>query len=254
MERGQIHIGTSGWSYKHWAGIFYPDDVKPAEYLSYYARHFSVSELNSSFYRLPLKSTVKKWITMVPEGFLFCPKMSKYLSHLKKLNDPEEPLERFFKIFEPVKEHLGPILIQLPPGVAFHDELVSKLYHILSEEYAPFLFAIEVRHNSWLTEESVSLMKKYRITLVFAQSAKFPYLEEITAKDIFFRFHGPKALYSSSYSDRMLEEYAHKFCDWSHAGSNVWAFFNNDVNGHAFNNAAKLQKYVADSASLDHLN
>ncbi|TLV03264.1 DUF72 domain-containing protein [Dyadobacter luticola] len=244
MESGHIHIGTSGWSYKHWAGIFYPEDVKPADYLSFYAKRFSVSELNTSFYRLPLKSTVKKWVSMVPKGFLFCPKMSRYLSHMKKLNDPEEPLERFFKIFEPIKNHLGPILIQLPPGVQFHHDVVSHFYGVVHEHYSEYRFAMEVRHPSWFGEESIDLMKKNKITLVFAQSDRFPYHEEITAKDIFFRFHGPKDLYSSSYPDSALKEYAQKFCDWSNEGHNVWAFFNNDVNGHAFRNAAKLQEYI----------
>ncbi|MCE6987820.1 DUF72 domain-containing protein [Dyadobacter sp. CY323] len=244
MANGKIHIGTSGWSYKHWRDIFYPAEVKPADYLSYYADRFKVSELNTSFYRLPLKSTVTKWITMVPEGFLFCPKMSRYLSHLKKLHDPEEPLQRFFDIFDPIEKHLGPILVQLPASLRFNPEIIEHLYQVFSEKYASYRFAMEVRHDSWFSEESLSLMKKHKVTLVFAQSERFPYLEEVTAKDIFFRFHGPTDLYSSSYPDSALEEYARKFFDWSNEGHTIWAFFNNDVNGHAFRNAAKLQEYI----------
>ena len=243
-----IHIGTSGWSYKHWKGIFYPEDVRPADYLSFYAKHFSVSEINNSFYKLPSKSTVEKWVASVPDDFLFCPKMSRYLSHLKKLHDPEEPLERFFKTFADFKKRLGPILIQLPANASFKLETVTELYELIHDQYAGFRFAIEVRHKSWFSDESIALMKKYKITLVFAQSDRYPYHEEITAKDIYIRFHGPHSLYSSPYSDEVLEEYAEKFKTWAEKGHRIWAFFNNDVGGHALHNAEKLRQLVGQSA------
>lgn len=240
-----IHIGTSGWSYKHWKGIFYPNEMSPADYIGFYANHFSVSELNGSFYKLPTQKTVQQWLTKVPDDFLFCPKMSRYLTHMKKLHDPEEPLQRFFNIFEPVKERLGPILIQLPDNVRFNEAVVTPFYELLHSDYADYRFAMEVRDASWFSEESLSLMKKHKVTLVFAQSGRFPYYEEITAKDIFIRFHGPDSLYSSSYSDDVLREYASKFCEWVRQGHHVWAFFNNDVGGHALHNGAKLKQLVA---------
>ncbi|WP_026632133.1 DUF72 domain-containing protein [Dyadobacter alkalitolerans] len=242
----RIHIGTSGWSYKHWKGIFYPNEMKPTDYISFYADHFSVSELNGSFYKLPTQETVLKWITMVPEDFLFCPKMSRYLSHMKKLHDPEEPLQRFFNIFEPVKQHLGPVLIQLPDNVKFNEAVVRPFYELLQSDYSDYRFAMEVRDESWFSDESLKLLKKHKVTLVFAQSEKFPYYEEITAKDIFIRFHGPESLYSSSYSDETLKEYALKFGEWVKQGHEVWAFFNNDVGGHALQNGAKLKELVAE--------
>lgn len=242
----RIHIGTSGWSYKHWKGIFYPNEMKPTDYISFYANHFSVSELNGSFYKLPTQETVLKWITMVPDDFLFCPKMSRYLSHMKKLHDPEEPLQRFFNIFEPVKQHLGPVLIQLPDNVKFNDVVVRPFYELLQSNYSEYRCAMEVRDESWFSDESLKLMKRHKVTLVFAQSEKFPYYEEITAKDIFIRFHGPESLYSSSYSDETLQEYALKFGEWIKQGHEVWAFFNNDVGGHALRNGAKLKELVAE--------
>jgi uncharacterized protein YecE (DUF72 family) len=242
VER-KIHIGTSGWSYKHWKGIFYPGNVKPAEYLTFYARHFPVSEINNSFYKLPTKETVEKWVDSVPKDFLFCPKMSRYLSHLKKLHDPQEPLQRFFNIFGPFKKHLGPILIQLPANSRFHTEVAEAFYEE-TDQYSGFRFALEVRHPSWFSEESIGLMKKHGITLVFSQADQFPYHEEITAKDIYLRFHGPASLYSSPYPDDILEDYAEKFANWAEEGHEVWAFFNNDVGGHALDNARKLQELV----------
>ncbi|WP_353720437.1 DUF72 domain-containing protein [Dyadobacter sp. 676] len=242
MERN-IHIGTSGWSYKHWKEIFYPKDVKPAEYLAFYARHFPVSEINNSFYRLPAKETVGKWVASVPADFMFCPKMSRYLSHLKKLHDPREPLERFFDVFGDFKKHLGPILVQLPANSRFGADVAGAFYEE-TDHYKDFRFALEVRHPSWFSEESIRLMKKHRVSLVFSQADKFPYLEEITAKDIYLRFHGPTSLYSSPYSDEVMEEYAGKFAAWAEEGHRVWAFFNNDVGGHALDNARKLQQLV----------
>lgn len=247
VERN-IHIGTSGWSYKHWKSIFYPKDVEAADYLAFYAKHFHVAEINNSFYRLPQQGTVEKWVNSVPKDFIFCPKMSRYLSHLKKLHDPEEPLERFFKIFEPFQKHLGPVLVQLPANASFHEDLVAPFYEILQRDYSEYRFALEVRHPSWFSEASIRLMKKYEITLVFAQSDRYPYHEEATAKDIYVRFHGPHSLYSSSYSDEILENYAAKFIDWIDKGHQVWAFFNNDVGGHALNNARTLGKMIAGTA------
>src|SRR5690606_2834109 len=126
-----IHIGTSGWSYKDWKGKFYPEKLKPTDYLSYYAQHYKVTEINSSFYHLPLASTIHKWVNNVSDDFLFCPKISRYLSHMKKLHDPEEPLDRFFEIFNSMKDKMGPVLIQLPTSVMFNATTVEIFYDTL---------------------------------------------------------------------------------------------------------------------------
>lgn len=102
-----IHIGTSGWSYKHWPNLFYPRDVKPAGWFQYYASHFNTVELNSSFYRLPTLKTVEGWAEKARDGFLFCPKMNRLLTQYKKLREPEEPLERFFEVFALLQGKMG---------------------------------------------------------------------------------------------------------------------------------------------------
>lgn len=237
---GAIYVGTSGWSYKHWKDTFYPPKTKPSDYLSFYAKHFKVTEINSSFYRLPLATTLESWKAQVPEDFLFCPKMSRFLSHMKKLNDPEEPLERFFRLFEPMKEQMGPVLIQLPANAGFKAATVRRFYEILQQYYPEYNFALEVRHESWYSEESLDLMRQYNIAMVIAQSDRFIHRELITAKDIYFRFHGPAELYASSYSAETLKGYAAKFKNWAEDGHRVWVFFNNDVNVHAIHNAKEL--------------
>jgi uncharacterized protein YecE (DUF72 family) len=239
-----IHIGTSGWSYKDWKGKFYPKELKAKDYLSFYAQHYKATEINSSFYRLPVATTVDNWMKNVPEDFLFCPKVSRYLSHMKKLNEPEEPLERFFTIFEPMKNQMGPVLIQLPERVAFNNIREERFFEILIHQYPEYTFAMEIRHDSWYSQESIQLMKKYGISLVIAQSEQFPYKEEVTAKDIYVRFHGPEALYASSYSDKTLKDVAQKISSWEKEGHVIWVFFNNDINGHALDNSKTLMGFL----------
>src|SRR5947209_3880678 len=131
MHYSTINIGTSGWSYKHWKGLYYPAGVKPADWMPYYAQSFETTEINGSFYRLPSVETVLKWTGQVPEHFIFCPKMSRYLTQMKKLRDPEEPLERFFSVFESMKEKMGPVLLQLPPQLPFNYDQVEGFYYLL---------------------------------------------------------------------------------------------------------------------------
>jgi uncharacterized protein YecE (DUF72 family) len=239
--KSSIHIGTSGWSYKHWKGLFYPTKLKTSEWITFYAQQFKTTELNGSFYKLPSKETVIEWMGKVPPDFMFCPKMSRFLTHMKKLNDPEEPLERFFGIFAPMKRMMGPVLLQLPRMLKFNYDKAEHLYHLLKTTYKKYEFVMEVRHDTWLEEKSLTLMTKYDIGLVISQSGQqFPYCEMITAKNIYIRFHGPQQLYASSYPQKMLNDFASKFKRWQKGGHTVWAFFNNDIHGYAPEDAKRL--------------
>jgi len=239
--KAEIHIGTSGWSYKHWKNIFYPEGLKTTDWLGFYAQFFNITELNTSFYHLPKPETTKGWAKKVPPGFMFCPKMSRYLTHMKKLNDPEESFAQFFEVFTPLKRKLGPVLIQLPPALRFHADKAEHVYKLCKKQYAYYKFAMEVRHASWLEKESLDLMKKYNMAFVIAQSGTaFPYAENITAQHIYVRFHGPQQLYASSYSEEQLLNFATLFKQWKNEGHSIWAFFNNDVFGYAFENAKRL--------------
>ena len=238
-NNNNIHIGTSGWSYKHWKDIYYPNGLKSRDYLSYYAKEFHTAEINTSFYRLPKENTIEKWLQEVPESFTFCPKMSRYLSHMKKLHDATEPVERFCGIFDKMKERIGLVLIQLPDIVRFNNGLTEEFYQILKTK-PDYRFAMEVRHDSWFSDESIYLLNKYGVALVFAQSKEFPYFEAVTAKDIYVRFHGPDNLYGSSYSDSFLADYAEKIRKWESEGHHIWIYFNNDIHGFAFQNARTL--------------
>jgi uncharacterized protein YecE (DUF72 family) len=245
--KGKIHIGTSVWSYKLWNNIFYPKELKTTEWLTFYAKHYSVSEINTSFYHLPKPATITGWMEKVPKGFKFCPKISRYITHIKRLNDPEEPLERFFEVFAPMKKIMGPVLVQLPPKFKFDYERAEHFYSVLKKEYKGFSFVMEVRHDTWLQEESLTLMTKYDIGFVISQSGVgFPYSEMVTTKNIYVRFHGPGSLYSSGYTDAMLKDFAKKFKEWVKEGHEIWAFFNNDVGGYALKDATRLKEILGE--------
>jgi uncharacterized protein YecE (DUF72 family) len=240
-----IHVGTSGWSYAKWKGLFYPQKLPSAKWLDYYTQFFVSTEINGSFYRLPSVETVEKWTAQVPDDFIFCPKMSRFLTHMKKLREPEEPLERFFTVFEPMKRKMGPVLVQLPAMLKFNYDVAEHFYRLLKFSYSPYRFVMEVRHSSWLQEESLTLMTAFDIGLVISQSGNvFPYSEMITAKTVYVRFHGPGSLYASEYSDEMLQDFAHKFRQWTAEGHDVWAYFNNDINGYAPKDAQRLQQML----------
>ena len=243
MTTKRLHIGTSGWSYQHWREIIYPKGVKAADWLRYYAGHFDTAEINRSFYSLPKPHVVAQWVATVPEDFVFCPKLSRFLTHMKKLRDPEEPLERFFTCFEPLPEaQFGPVLVQLPPMLGFNPLTTRHFYELLLQRYPSFSFVVEVRHDSWYGAESLELMRACGIGLVIAESGgHFPYLEAVTSEDVYLRFHGPEALYASSYSDGQLQYYAGLCHAWLEQGKRVWAFFNNDIHGHAWRDALRFK-------------
>lgn len=240
---GTVHIGTSGWSYKHWRERFYPTEINPRDYLAYYAKHFHTTEINTSFYHLPRPETVAHWAEVVPKSFKFCPKISRYITHIKKLNDPAETLPKFFDVFDPLKEQLGPVLIQLPPSLAFHLEREHAFYKAL-KRYKGYHFALEPRHKSWFSSESIDLMKENGIAFVIADSGgRHPSAEFTTTRNIYIRFHG-RGGFDVPYSDDFLREFAKKIGRWRKEGHTVWAYFNNDGNAHAVFNAQKLMEFT----------
>jgi uncharacterized protein YecE (DUF72 family) len=164
---------------------------------------------------------------------------------MKKLHDPEEPMERFITAIAPIKKLLGPILIQLPPSLKFDRALVEYYYKLLKTQYSEFDFALEPRHATWMEDESIALMERYKIAFVISESGgRFPYGEYVTAKNIYVRFHGPEKLYDSSYSNEALKKYAEKFEAWMGLGHTIWVFFNNTMHYHALENTSTLKKLL----------
>lgn len=245
MATGKIHIGTSGWSYSDWRSFYYPPKTKSTDYLIHYSKDFDSAEINSSFYSLPRAATIQNWNDKTPAHFHFCAKMSRYLTQMKRLKDPEEPLEKFFTAFEPLQKKLAYVLFQLPPSLKFDEPVATHLFELLRRDYRRFHFALEARHVSWLDDLSLTLLREYNIPLVVSQSGVgFPYMESDVTKDIYLRFHGPQALFSSRYTDEMLQQYAGKIKQWSDEGHTVWAFFNNTMGSNGIDNARALKGMV----------
>ena len=245
MKKGKIYIGTSGWSNSYWKGRLYPPESKSKEFLKYYTKTFNASEVNTTFYHIPKLSTVEGWISSVPKGFKFCVKMSKYITHLKRLKEPEQPIERFFGGIEPLQKYVGPILIQLPPSLKFNFETAEHFFDTLKKDYSKYSFVLEARHESWYESEALSLLADNNIAIVIAESGdRYPTVEIISTNTVYLRFHGPEKLFDSPHSDEMLEAYARKILIWQKEGRTVWVFFNNTMHEHALDNAEKLKEYL----------
>jgi uncharacterized protein YecE (DUF72 family) len=245
MKSADLYIGTSGWSYKHWAGIIYPKDIKPAKYLEYYITRFDCVELNSSFYNLPRETTVTGWINRTPDTFKFCPKLSRFITHQMQLVNIEGTLKRFLYVFDVMKNRLGPVLIQLPPGLSYNKSLIVNFFDLLKEQHDQYHFAVEVRNKSWIDDDFFSLLAQYEIAFVIADSGdRYPYYEAVTAGFVYLRFHGREQLYASDYNESVLKQYGEKIRNWLLEDRKVWVFFNNDYYGFAVKNAERLREII----------
>ena len=245
MKSERLYIGTSGWSYKHWSEVFYPKDIKPDKYLEFYITKFACVELNSSFYHLPLKTTVSGWMRRTPGTFMFCPKMSRLITHQLQLANAEGALQKFFDVFEGMKTRLGPVLIQLPPGLSYDKPLISGFFNLLRDNYSHYRIAVEIRNKSWINESFFDLLSQYGVAFVIADSGnRYPYYEAVTADFVYLRFHGREQLYASDYSESDLKLFAEKIINWLYEGKEVWVFFNNDYHGFAIKNAERLREII----------
>lgn len=242
-----LYIATSGWSY-NWKGFFYPENLKSADYLNYYASQFNATEINSSFYHFTMVKTIEKWLTTTPDNFKFCPKINRQITHYSKLKNVEQPLKLFMDRFSLMGNRLGPVLIQLPASFKFDNSLVEDFYKLLRTDYPDKKFAIEVRHPSWFSDNSLDLMKKYNIIFVIASSGvRFPYFETVTSNSVYLRLHGDEKLYSSSYTDQQLKKYAEMVISYLKEKKEVWIFFNNTMDGAAVSNAKAIKQMIESS-------
>jgi uncharacterized protein YecE (DUF72 family) len=239
-----LYVGTSGWSYP-WKGLFYPEDLKSADYLAYYATRFNCTEVNSSFYHFTMAKTVEKWMATTPDYFRYAVKMNREITHNRNFVDTEELVEKFMARFLPMGERLGPVLIQIAASFRYNPTVAAKFFTMLREKYPDQAFAFEPRHASWFGEEPLELLREHRIAWVIASAGKrFPGLELAPSDLVYFRLHGEEQLYNSSYSDDKLEQYAFMIKDWLSDGREVWVFFNNTMRGQAVGDAERLLEMI----------
>ncbi|HSF29308.1 MAG TPA: DUF72 domain-containing protein [Candidatus Tectomicrobia bacterium] len=242
-------IGTSGWSYKHWCGgIFYPEGIKTIDWLHYYSRHFNSVEINNTFYRLPARGVFEKWHATTPANFTFAVKANRFITHVKRLADPEEHVARFLENARSLGEKLHVILFQLPPYWTFDPGRLEGLFNFLSrQQLVPGVrTAVEVRHASWYCDACLDLLRRHHASLVLADWPRCIVEGPDTADFVFVRRHGPASLYASSYSDSSLHREAQRVRTWVAEGKSVYMYFNNDANGYAVKNALRLREILGE--------
>lgn len=258
-------IGTSGYNYAHWEGVFYPEGLPTRKWLSYYAQVFPTVELNVTFYRLPQKKTFETWAKTVPDGFTFVLKGSRFITHIKRLKEAESSIHILFDQSSPLAEKIAAVLWQLPPRFRVDRERLEAFLHALrtSSLARRYLHAFEFRDRTWFREDVYETLRKYNAALVLAdwpfqvlgpgmksqdidrEAIEVPH----TANFVYLRRHGPGALFSSNYPDRMIKSDAGAIRKWLAEGREVYCFFNNDVAGYAVKNAIRLHELVERGSS-----
>jgi uncharacterized protein YecE (DUF72 family) len=238
-----VRIGCSGWNYGHWRERVYPKGLPPPRWLDHYATLFDTVEVNATFYRLPTRTAVANWVEQTPPDFLFAVKASRYLTHIRRLTDLGQGVERFYERIEPLvrSPKMGPVLWQLPER--FHrddDRLASALAAL-----PPGRHCFEFRHASWFVPEVNRLLRDHGAALVIGDSPNRPFqTHELTADWTFVRFHHGSRGRNGNYSERELEEWADRISAWREE-VDVFAYFNNDWNAYAVRNGIFLRKRLS---------
>jgi uncharacterized protein YecE (DUF72 family) len=240
---GRVRVGCSGWQYRHWRGNFYRERLPQARWFDHYASVFDTVEVNNTFYRLPEESTFARWGAQAPPNFLFAIKASRFLTHMKKLQGPEEPLDRLLNRAQALGRHLGPILYQLPPGWKLD---LPRLEHFLQALPRHARHVLEFREPSWYADEALALLEAHGVALCLHDMRGSATARKRVGPFVYVRFHGASGTYSGGYSKARLRGWA----EWLHgevsAGRDVYAYFNNDVGGHAPRDALTLRQFLED--------
>jgi uncharacterized protein YecE (DUF72 family) len=236
-------VGCSGWNYAHWRERVYPKGLPPKRWLEHYTALFDTVEVNSTFYRLPKAPAVRGWVEQSPPEFLFAVKMSRYLTHIRRLGGLETGIPLFYERIEPLvrSPKLGPVLWQLPPTYKRDDERLAATLAKLPEGRHAF----ELRHPTWYVEEVYELLRARGVALVIPDSPKYPFRElELTTDWTFVRFHHGARGRNGNYSETEIAEWAERIDGWRADGIDVYAYYNNDWEGYAVKNGLRLRELL----------
>ncbi len=245
MPQGRPRIGTSGWSYAHWSrGRFYPPGLPSGDWLRHYARHFPTVEINLSFYRIPTPAMVDRWRKTAPPGFVFAHKLWRGITHLKRLADTQPAQRSFLEVVDGLGDRRGPLLVQLPPSMkrdlprleGFLDELHE------AQGSRPGRVAVEFRNPGWIVPEVYAALDRRNVALCLADMAKCPIVEPNEADFVYIRRHGSGRQYEGRYGEAEIEADADRIRGWLDRGRDVYVYYNNDIGGHAVDNAQYLQQ------------
>jgi uncharacterized protein YecE (DUF72 family) len=241
MLNGKIHIGTSGWHYKHWKGTFYPPDIKDSNQFEAYQRYFDTVELNNSFYMLPAAETFENWRKSSSDNFIFAVKASRFFTHMKKLIVERESIRKFFTNASRLEEKLGPVLFQLPPHWKVNVERLREFIKALPSGYR---YTFEFREHSWYTDQvyEVLLQNNCAFCIYELQYHLSPIID--TADFVYVRLHGPGNKYQGSYNNATLRTWAERSIEWKKDRKDVFIYFDNDQLGYAAFNAVTLKGMI----------
>ncbi len=236
-----ILIGTSGWYYDHWEGLFYPSGLAKGRRLEFYCRHFHTVELNSTFYHLHRAKTVKHWFRDTPEGFRFAIKASRIITHIKKLQDVQRPVKALFATIHPLQPKCSAVLFQLPPSLKADLHLLDDFFSLLPSGWT---HVVEFRNSDWYSEGVFDLMRKHGVGLCIHDHAYGPSPVVATGQTVYYRFHGPDGRYRGDYSNDFLSEKAVEIKGFIEEQRTVLCYFNNDFDCHAVKNAKELIRMI----------
>lgn len=236
-QRPQLRLGTSGWSYDHWAGVFYPEHLPAARRLEFYSSRFSTVEIDATFYRLPSENAVRTWRESVPEDFVFAVKGSRFITHYRRLADVDDALRTFVERVDLLGENLAVVLWQLPPSMQRDDDVLRRFLALLPSQGPRH--AVEFRHESWLAEEVFDLLRSRGAAMVSVSGDMLRAELTTTADFVYLRFHGTSH-YHGAYDRPALEPWAAFLREQLAADRDCFAYFNNDTEGHAPADAARL--------------
>jgi uncharacterized protein YecE (DUF72 family) len=238
-----IHVGTSGWSYAHWDAVLYPPGTPSRDRLAHFVRHFDTVELNASFYRWPRPAVFAGWRQRLPDGFLLSVKAPRGLTHAKKLAMPEEWVQRIADGLHELGDKRAVLLVQLGPADTRDD---ARLAHFLDRLPPWIRTAVEFRHPSWHDEAVFDLLAARGVVYCVMSGAKLPCVLRATASFVYVRLHGPDPdqLYAGSYPENSLHWWADRIREWAEQGKDVYAYFNNDGEGHAVRDAQTLRRLL----------
>ncbi len=229
-----LHVGTSGWQYRSWTGRFYPPALPRDRWLEHYATEFESLEVNNTFYRLPEAETFADWRRRTPVGFVIATKASRFLTHVGRLKEPEEPVHRMLERLRRLGPRTGPILLQLPPNLSFEPD---RLHRTLACFPSSTRLAVELRHPSWFVQETLDLLSARSAALCLADRAGIQSTVRRTARWSYLRMHEGKASPATCYGRKALDSWLDRLSDLWVGDEEVFVFFNNDSNACAVQNA-----------------
>ncbi len=237
----EYFVGTSGWHYDHWRGLYYPEGLAKPKWLQFYSKQFNTVELNNSFYHLPTEKAFITWRESAPENFVYAVKVSRFITHIKKLRNIGSAVDNFLSRACLLQDKLGPLLYQLPPNMKRNDVVLESFLSSLPQEYR---HVFEFRHESWIDEAVFGILRRYKVGLCVFDMPGFTCPSVATSDFAYIRFHGSGGMYSSCYSNEELSQCAKEIAKLAEGVKAVYIYFNNDAEAFAIKNALTLASYL----------